>query len=214
LDHDLDCNLNHDPKQIKTLGWTTVKTPPPDLAQRLLDISEQVLDPGPALRLEDVARLVGASRATLYYYFSGRDDLLSFLLAEHTRNGAEAMRAAVRDGDGPEARLRAMVMALAGYLASHPGTCSGLLGALGAVGRLGEILQASDTWIAAPLREVLTQGRDLGVLADGEPADEANAILGGLLLAVLGRAMTGADPTDPRFRQHLADQLLRGVMTG
>ena len=46
------------------------------------------------------------------------------------------------------------------------------------------------------------------------PADAANAILGGLLLAVLGRAMTGADPTDPRFRQHLADQMLHGVMTG
>jgi AcrR family transcriptional regulator len=191
-----------------------VKTPPTDLAQRLLNVSEQVLDPGPALRLEDVARLVGASRATLYYYFSGRDDLLSFLLAEHTRNGAEAMRAAVRAGDGPQARLRAMVTALAEYLTSHPGTCAGLLGALGAAGRLDEVLQASDTWIAAPLREVLTRGREAGVFAAGDPADAANAILGGLLVAVLGRAITGADPADPRFRQHLADQVLRGVAAG
>jgi TetR/AcrR family transcriptional regulator len=214
FNHDLDCNLNYSPKQTKTLGLITVKTPPAGLAQRLLDVSEQVLDPGPALRLEDVARLVGASRATLYYYFSGRDDLLSFLLAEHTRRGAEAMRAAVRASDGPETRLRAMVTALAGYLTSHPGTCAGLLAALGAAGRLGEILQVSDTWIAAPLREVLTQGRDADLVAAGDPADAVNAILGGLLLAVLGRAMTGADPTDPRFRQHLADQLLRGVVTG
>jgi AcrR family transcriptional regulator len=28
---------------------------------------------------------VGASRATLYYYFAGRDDLLAFLLTEQTR---------------------------------------------------------------------------------------------------------------------------------
>jgi AcrR family transcriptional regulator len=191
-----------------------VKTPPTDLAQRLLDVSEQVLDPGPALRLEDVARLIGAARATLYYYFSGRDDLLSFLLAEHTRQGAEAVRAAVRADDGPEARLRAMMAALVGFLTSHPGTCAGLLGALGATGRLGEALQASDTWIAAPLREALTQGRDAGVFAVEGPADAANTILGGLMLAVLGRAMTGADPTEPRFRQHLVDQLLRGVVTG
>jgi TetR/AcrR family transcriptional regulator len=107
-----------------------------------------------------------------------------------------------------------MVTARAGYLTSHPGTCAGLLGALGAAGRLGEVLQANDTWIAAPLREVLTHGYDAGVLAAGDPADAANAILGGLLLAVLGRAMTGADLTDPRFRQHLADQMLRGVVTG
>jgi TetR/AcrR family transcriptional regulator len=191
-----------------------VKTPPVDLAQRLLDVSEQVLDPDPALRLEDVARLVGTSRATLYYYFSGRDDLLSFLLTEHTRRGAEAVRAAVRADDPPEARLRAMVTALAGYLTSHPGTCAGLLGAFGAAGRLDEVLQANDTWIAAPLREVLTHGCDAGVLAAGDSADAANAILGGLLLAVLGRAMTGADPADPRFREHLVDQMLRGVVTG
>ena len=80
--------------------------------------------------------------------------------------------------------------------------------------RLGEVLQASDTWIAAPLREVLTQGRDAGVFATEDPADAVSAILGGLLLAVLGRAMTGADPTDPRFRQHLVDQMLRGVVAG
>jgi hypothetical protein len=67
---------------------------------------------------------------------------------------------ACRPGEGPEARLGAMVTALAGYLASHPGTCAGLLAALGAAGRRGEILQASDTGIAAPLREVLAQGRD------------------------------------------------------
>jgi hypothetical protein len=36
------------------------------------------------------------------------------------------------------------------------------------------------------------------------------ARLVGLLLAVPGRAVTGADPTEPRFRRHLADQVLRG----
>lgn len=61
---------------------------------------------------------------------------------------------------------------------------------------------------------MLTRGRDAGVFAVENPADAANAILGGLLLAVLGRALTGADPADPRFRQHLVDQMLRGVVTG
>ncbi len=62
-----------------------------------------------------------------------------------------------------------MVTALAEYLTGHPGTCAGLLGALGAAGRLDEVLQASDTWIAAPLREVLTRGCDAGVFAAGTP---------------------------------------------
>jgi hypothetical protein len=65
-----------------------------------------------------------------------------------------------------------------------------------------------------PLREVLTHGCEAGVFAAGDPADAVNAILGGLLVAVLGRAMTGADPANPRFRQHLVDQMLRGVVAG
>ncbi|WP_370382827.1 TetR/AcrR family transcriptional regulator [Catenulispora sp. GAS73] len=188
-----------------------MKTPPVDLSQRLLDVSEDVLAPDPALRLEDVARLVGASRATLYYYFSGRDDLLSFLLTEHMRHGADAMRAAVRDEDGPEARLRAMVTGLVQYTAGRPGMCGGLLSTFGAADRLKDALDAADSWIVVALREVLTEGRDAGVFAAEAPADAAYALMGGLLLAVLGRAMAGTDPADPVFQQHLVDQLLRGV---
>jgi hypothetical protein len=43
--------------------------------------------------------------------------------------------------------------------------------------------------------------------------DEPQARLRAMVTA-LGRVMSGTDPTDRRFRQHLADQLLRGVATG
>jgi AcrR family transcriptional regulator len=186
-----------------------VKTPPPDLAGRLLDVSEEVLGSDPAPRLEDVARMVGASRASLYYYFSGRDDLLSFLLTTHARHGAEAIQAAVNPDDPPEQRLRSMLGAMIEYLGRHPGTCAGLLGALGASGQMSEVLQTNDVWIAGPLRELLATGP----FAVGNVTDAANAILGAVLLAVLGRSMTGADPADADFRRQLADQLLRGVLS-
>lgn len=190
-----------------------MKNPPPDLAQRLLEVSEQVLYTDPPPRLEDVARLVGASRATLYYYFSGRDDLLSFLLTTHTQHGAQAVHDAVRPDDSPDKQLRAMVAALADYLGRHPGICAGLLGVLGGTGRMGEVLQANDARIATPLRELLARGRKTGAFAVDSPADAANAILGALLLAVLGRSLSGADPTDPRFRRHLTEQTVRGILT-
>jgi AcrR family transcriptional regulator len=47
------------------------------------------------------------ARATLNYYFSGRDDLLSFVLAEHIRRGAEIIAAA--NGESPAERLRVTV---------------------------------------------------------------------------------------------------------
>lgn len=189
-----------------------MKNPPPDLAQRLLDVSEHVLYTDPPPRLEDVAQLVGASRATLYYYFSGRDDLLAFLLTAHAKRGAQAVQAATIPGDPPEPRLRTMVTALAEYLGRHPGICAGLLGALGASGRMSEVLAANDTWIASPLRELLTEGRSTGAFAVDDATDAANAVLGALLLAVLGRSMTGADATDPTFRHQLTEQTIRGIL--
>jgi hypothetical protein len=118
------------------------------------------------------------------------------------QEGRGPSRIAEVDGHGPGSAGHGH--GAGGLLPSHPGTCEGLLGALGAAGHLGEILQVSDTWIAAPLRDVLTEGRDVGVLAADEPADAANAILGGLLLAVLGRAMAGADPTERLIRCSVA----------
>jgi AcrR family transcriptional regulator len=185
-----------------------VKTPPADLAERLLDVSEQVLRSDPAPRLEDVARMVGASRASLYYYFSGREDLLAFLLTTHARHGAEAIDAAVDPDAPPPQRLRMMLSAMIEYLGQHPGTCAGLLGAAGANGQMSEVLQTNDTWIAGPLRELLASGP----FSVHNAADAANAILGAALLAVLGRSMAGADPTDPGFRRHLVDQILLGVL--
>jgi AcrR family transcriptional regulator len=189
-----------------------VKSPPADLARRLLDVSEQVLYTDPPPRLEDVARLVGVSRAALYYYFSGRDDLLAFLLTAHARQGAEAVRGSMSPDDPPEWRLRAMVAAIAGYLGHHPGTCAGLLSALGGAGQMSEVLQANDTWIAGPLRELLADGGKAGAFAIDDIADAANAVLGAVLLGVLGRSMAGGDATDRQFQQRLTEQVVRGIL--
>jgi AcrR family transcriptional regulator len=189
-----------------------VKSPPPELTSRLLQASEQVLRTDPPPRLEDVARLVGTSRATLYYYFAGRDDLLSFLLTEHAKQGAEAVRAAMKPDQPADRRLRAMVGAMVGFLGQHPGICAGLLSALGGAGQMSDALQANDTWIAGPLRDLLADGSTAGAFAVDDVGDAANAILGAVVLAVLGRSMAGADTTDRRFRQHLTEQAVRGVL--
>ncbi|WP_129788299.1 TetR/AcrR family transcriptional regulator [Promicromonospora panici] len=189
-----------------------MKTPPPDLAGRLLDVSEQILLGDPPPRLADVAVLVGASRATLYYYFAGRDDLLAFLLTSHAQQGAEAVRAAVDPGAAPEKRLRTMVATLAQFLGDRPGICAGLLGALGGTLRMREVLEANDTWIAGPLRELLSEGAESGVFTADDVADAGNAAMGALLLGVLGRSMSGADTTDAGFQQRLAEQVVRGVL--
>jgi TetR/AcrR family transcriptional regulator len=193
-----------------------MKVPPPDLARRLLDAGEEILTGDPAPRLEDIAQMVGASRASLYYYFAGRDDLLAFLLTAHARAGADLARARAADADLPPARLRAMIEAMAEYLGAHPGVCAGLLAATGGGRRMAEVLAVNDTLVAAPLRAVVDEGVASGLLEAGDPtdptgvADTVNTMMGGLLFGVLGRTSSGGDPADARFQRHLVDQIMRG----
>ncbi|GAB3058372.1 hypothetical protein GCM10027053_20280 [Intrasporangium mesophilum] len=112
-----------------------------------------------------------------------------------------------------------MLGALVEYLGANPGVCAGMLAAAGGGTKMAEVLAVNDTWIAAPLRAVVAEGMESGALAvgdSGDPsavADAVNAILGGLLFGVLGRASSGGDPTEGRFQQRLVDQVVRGLTT-
>src|SRR3982074_3796340 len=111
-----------------------MRRPPPKLVQRLVSASEDVLRPDQALRLEDIATLIGSARATLYYHFSGRHHLVAPLLGEHLRAPAP-----------PRARqLRSAITALAGFRGGRPGVCPGLHSFAGAPGRLGTLMAAKD----------------------------------------------------------------------
>ena len=56
-------------------------------------------------------------------------------------------------------------------------------------------------------------GQKAGAFTVDSNDDAANAVFGAILLGVLGRSMTGADATDPRFQQQLTDQAVRGILT-
>src|ERR1700722_19230850 len=169
-----------------------MRRPPSKLVERLVSVSEEVLRPDPALRLEDIAALIGSARATLYYHFSGRDDLVAFLLEENLRVAAE-------------------ITALVGFLGGQPGVCAGLLSFAGATGRLGTLMAAKDAKLATPLRKLLDEGAATDQFTFSDSRDAANAILGAAMIANLTRWEDGRDTQDPEFQQALTDQLVRSV---
>jgi TetR/AcrR family transcriptional regulator len=184
--------------------------PPSKLVQRLVSVSEEVLRPDPALRLEDIATLIGSARATLYYHFSGRDDLVAFLLEEHLRVAAQTIELAVQTAGPPVVQLRSAITALVGFLGGQPAVCAGLLSFAGATGRLGTLMAAKDAKLAAPLQKLLDKGAtDQFTISDSR--DAANAILGAAMIATLTRWEDGRDTQDPEFQQALTDQLVRSV---
>ena len=136
-----------------------MRRPPSKLVERLVSASEEVLRPDQALRLEDIAALIGSARATLYYHFSGRDDLVAFLLEEHLRVAAETIELAVTTTRPPVVQLRSAITALVGFLGGQPGVCAGLLSFAGATGRLGTLMAAKDATARRATSKAPRRGR-------------------------------------------------------
>lgn len=190
-----------------------MKTPPDHLAARLYDASAQILRLDSEVKLDDVATTVGVPRATLYYYFSGRDDLTAYLLTRHLETGNEVFAPVLSGESDAGDKLRALLQAMIGFLAEHPGVCGGLLSAMGSGVGMQEVMIANDRVIAAPLRDLLSHGRESGEFTFDDAADTANLLLGAMLITILGRAVEGRSLDDGGFRRSIADQLIRTVTT-
>jgi TetR/AcrR family transcriptional regulator len=190
-----------------------MKTPPDHLAARLYDASAQILRLDSEVKLDEVATTVGVPRATLYYYFSGRDDLTAYLLTRHLEAGNEVFAPVLSGESDAGDTLRALLQAMIGFLAEHPGVCGGLLSAMGPGIGMQEVMTANDRVIAAPLRDLLSHGRESGEFTFDDAADTANLLLGAMLIAILGRAVEGRSLDEGGFRRSIADQLIRTVTT-
>lgn len=189
-----------------------MKAVPLPLAEKLFDQSEAVFA-GTLARLEDVAVAVNVSRATLYYYFGGQDDLRAFLITEHVRGGSAAIAsAAAEPRSSALERLQAVLAAMTSYLGERPGFCAAILGSLGSAGSNAELaaaLQLNHSEIAEPIRRLLGDAAIEGAIAVDDLAAAADTILGGVLFAVLGRARRA--PVDSAFARQVSEQLVRGI---
>jgi AcrR family transcriptional regulator len=190
-----------------------MKTPPDHLAARLYDASAQILRLDSEVKLDEVAKTIGVPRATLYYYFSGRDDLTEYLLTRHLEAGNEVFAPVLSGESTAGNKLRELLLAMTGFLAENPGVCGGLLSAMGSGIGMQEVMSANERAIAAPLRNLLIEGRESGEFNFDDPADTANILLGAMLIAVLGRAVEGRSLADTGFYRSVADQLVRTVTT-
>lgn len=190
-----------------------VKKVPEDLATKLYGSGDQLLAQGDDVRMEQVAEDLGVARATLYYYFSGKDDLITFLMQEKMeRIATEVQKARVGEGTALE-RFEAAMRAAVYELASNPALCLNMIRATGRMEAMAEILASSERAIMAPLRELLIEARAVGHVDVADIDLTIAAVMGGSNMAVLSRwALTGeVDPDD--MSQSAVTLFLNGVRT-
>ncbi len=143
-------------------------------------LAQQGLD---GTKMGDIASITGVPKATLYYYFAGKEDVLAFLFRQLLGEVGDAVRAAV-DAPGTAAeRLRGVLRAHLGIFARRYAASRALQFDLGRAARIPDIRAATDTAFVDPVTTLLADGSADGSL---RPVTDARATA----LAILGAVTT------------------------
>jgi AcrR family transcriptional regulator len=190
-----------------------VRTVPTSIAQRLIPAAELFADRGlDQTKIEDVAEATGVPKATLYYYFSGKEDLLAFLPRDTLAAMADAVAIAA-DGDGDARdRLGRVLTAQLTVMAEQPAVCRALIADLGRAGRIPDIAQAIADAFYRPVERLLREGAAEGSLrAVDNPTAAAVAIFGAVTISGLSHLVLGGGLPVSEVVGQLTDLLLRGL---
>src|SRR5690349_13946260 len=129
---------------------------PAKLASKLYGAADLIADRGLAdAKIDEIADAAGIPKATLYYYFTGKEEILAFLLADVLELIAGEVGAAVAAPGTAEQRLRAAVLAQLTVMLEQPAVCRALVGDLGRATRLPELAVALRNAFHQPIEQLL-----------------------------------------------------------
>jgi AcrR family transcriptional regulator len=163
-------------------------------------------------RIEDLAEATGIPRATLYYYFAGKEEILGFLLRRMLSLVADAVAAASAGPGTARDRLTGVVRAYLGVMAEHPDCHRALAADIGRAGRIPELALSVQQGFHQPVRALLAEGEADGSLRRcDDPETTASAVYGAVLLAGL-HFLVADNCLDPdRVAPQVSDLLLAGL---
>ena len=186
---------------------------PAQVAAKLYGAVEVIAENGLAnTKIEEIAAASGVPKATLYYYFGGKEDILAFLLKDSLAFLAgDVATAAESPGTGRE-RLAAVVSVHIEHTLSNSGTSRALIGDLGRAARLPDLAAAVQRAFYDPVAAVLRDGAADGSLrAVDDPDEAALSIFGTVIMTGLIHAVVGTDRTPAEITAGVMGLLLDGL---
>lgn len=191
---------------MTTSAPTAVRPLPAELAERVDRAAEVFADHGlDATRIDELARVTGIPRATLYYYFPGKEHILAHLLARTLAQMASALDAAAAVPGAGRERLERLATEHLRFIATHGPTYRLLFAELGRAASLVDIAAGVDQAILAPVRSALREGARDGSLRVDDVGAAAAVVYGAVLVTGMELVFAGAEPTvDDRAKTMLA----------
>jgi TetR/AcrR family transcriptional regulator len=190
-----------------------VRPLPPGMREKVLAAAELFAASGlDATKMEDLAATTGVPKATLYYYFEGKEDILAFLfneiLAEIQRAIDDALRAEGTAAD----RLRAAIVAHLRVFEDFPAASRALQFDLGRAARIPHIDERIEAAFRGPVRQLLEAGAQDGSLrAVDHPRLVAIAILGAITTVGINALTLGPRRPVEEIADVVIDVVLHGV---
>lgn len=189
-----------------------MKTLPAALLDRLRAASDHILSPVEPPSIDEVARVTGIPRTTLYYHFSGREALIDALLRDKVaRVGATLADGDPTDAASAEAHLERLLTAIATTIAEDPTLCTTLMARLALLPNDDPLPAAVERVVLRPLERVLLAGIADGVMRSDDPELSAHALYGAIATAALARFTRDGHLDGNRLARTLVPQLLDGV---
>lgn len=159
-------------------------------------------------KIEDIAAATGIAKATLYYYFAGKEEILSFLLEDGLHQIATEVTAiAATEGSGA-GRLREVITAQLRVMAEQPAVCRALVGELGRAARMPVVADMISSAYLQPVETLLLAGAADGSLV---ALDDARAAAIALFGAVTTSALTYL-VTDDAIDEELVARTIDAVL--
>lgn len=186
---------------------------PASVAEKLYAAADVIASNGlENTKIEDIAKASGVPKATLYYHFAGKDEILSFLLKDSL---AAIARDVAEAADGPglgKDRLIAVITTQIEHTMRRPGSSQALVGDLGRAIRLPELASAAQQAFYDPIARVLEVGAADGSLRKlADPQSTAISIFGAVMITAMLHNVVSSGRSDRDVAASVTDLILAGV---
>lgn len=177
-------------------------------------IAEQGLE---QTKIDEIADISGVPKATLYYYFSGKEEILAFLFEDMLTAIADQAAIAMGTEGTARERLEHVVTTQIRLLVENRPLGAALIGDLGRVARTPSLIEALAQAFYAPVENLLIEGvNDKSIREIHNPLLGSMTIFGAVIMSILVTVIAPIAALDDEVEvpDDLAGDLLDVVMRG
>jgi TetR/AcrR family transcriptional regulator len=153
---------------------------PPKMAAKLMLAADLFAERGlDGTKTEDIAAATGIPKATLYYYFEGKEQVLSYIFGVVLDAVGRAISSAIEGPGDASERMRRLIRAHIRVFADYPRASQALQFDLGRAARFPEVVERSDKTFIEPVTALILEGINEGSFREElQPRLTAVGILG------------------------------------